>query len=128
MPSRFYSIAPLVPSFSVDSAIQFYCDKLGFRLLHRDGEPAKFASIERDGVQIYLYDTQDKHLAEWSSLRIKVDEIDELYAHCLSQGIVHPNGSLGTRPWGTREFVILDPSAVCITFVQSDQAGAERID
>jgi len=31
---------------------------------------------------------------------------------------VHPNGELGERPWGTREFSIVDPSGVCIALVE----------
>jgi hypothetical protein len=27
---------------------------------------------------------------------------------------------LGTRPWGTREFSIIDPSGVCIAFVEQE--------
>ena len=45
---------------------------LGFTLLYRDADPAKLAVIARDGVEMNLFDSQDKHLAEWTSLRIKV--------------------------------------------------------
>jgi hypothetical protein len=36
----------------------------------------------------------------------------------LAAGCTHPNGALGTQPWGTREFSIIDPSGVCIAFVE----------
>jgi hypothetical protein len=29
---------------------------------------------------------------------------------------VHPNGSLQTKPWGTKEFGAIDPNGVCVTF------------
>jgi uncharacterized glyoxalase superfamily protein PhnB len=118
MPSTFHSIAPLVPAADVENGIRFYQDKLGFTLLYRDAEPAKLAVIERDGVQINLFDSQDRHLAEWTSLRIKVDQIDELYAQCEAHGIVHPNGKLSQRPWDVREFGVIDLSGVCLAFYQ----------
>jgi catechol 2,3-dioxygenase-like lactoylglutathione lyase family enzyme len=118
MPSTFRSIAPLVPAADVEQGIRFYRDNLGFMLLYRDAEPARLAVIERDGVQINLFDSQDQHLADWTSLRIKVDGIDELYAQCEAHGIVHPNGRLSPRPWGVREFSIVDLSGVCIAFYE----------
>jgi uncharacterized glyoxalase superfamily protein PhnB len=120
MASTFHSIAPLVPAADVEQGITFYCDKLGFTLLYRDAEPAKLAVIARDGVEMNLFDSQDKHLADWTSLRIKVDQIDELYAQCEAHGIVHPNGKLASRPWGVREFSIIDLSGVCLAFYQPD--------
>ena len=37
-------------------------------------------------------------------------------------GIVHPNGALADKPWGTREFAILDPDGNLLTFSQSTDA------
>jgi uncharacterized glyoxalase superfamily protein PhnB len=71
-------------------------------------------------VTLHLFASQDKHLADWTSLRIEVDCIDALYKRCNESGCVHPNGQLGSRPWGTREFSIIDPSGVCIAFVAPD--------
>lgn len=120
MPSTFHSIAPLVAAAVVEDGIRFYRDKLGFTLLYRDADPANFAVISRDGVEMNLFGSQDKHLAEWTSLRIKVDQIDELYAQCEARGIVHPHGKLSARPWGVHEFSVLDPSGVCIAFYEPD--------
>jgi hypothetical protein len=68
-------------------------------------------------VKLHLFDNQDKHLADCTSLRIAVELIDTLYGRCQENGCVHPNGLLGSRPWGIREFSIIDPSGVCVTFV-----------
>ncbi len=35
-----------------------------------------------------------------------------------AQGVIHPNGPLDTKPWGTKEFGVLDPTGVCITFYE----------
>ena len=36
----------------------------------------------------------------------------------VPQGVIHPNGYLTTKPWGTQEFAILDPAGVCMTFYE----------
>ena len=103
----------------MEEAIAFYRTSLGFDLLYRDGEPAQFAIVGCDGARLQLFAHQDRQLAEWTSLRIEVGGIDALYARCQESGCVHPNGLLGARPWGTREFSIVDPSGVCIALVQT---------
>jgi uncharacterized glyoxalase superfamily protein PhnB len=118
LPFRFLAVSPLIPARDVEEAIAFYRISLGFELDYRDAEPAQFAIVGRDGARLHLFASQDKHLADWTSLRIEVDGIEALYERCQEAGCVHPNGLLGERPWGTREFSVLDPSGVCIAFVQ----------
>lgn len=116
-PIRFLSVSPLIPARDVEEAIRFYRDSLGFDLDYRDAEPAQFAIVGRDGARLHLFASQDKHLADWTSLRIEVDGIEALYARCQVAGCVHPNGALEGKPWGTREFSVVDPSGVCIALV-----------
>jgi uncharacterized glyoxalase superfamily protein PhnB len=121
MPStatNFLNVSPLIAARDVEESIVFYRSVLGFELAYRDAEPAQFAIVGCDGVRLHLFASQDKHLADWTSLRIEVERIDTLYERCQENGCVHPNGSLGSRPWGTREFSIIDPSRVCIAFVE----------
>ena len=118
LPLRFLNISPLIPARDVEEAINFYRNSLGFELDYRDDTPAKFAIVGRDGARLHLFASQDKHLADWTSLRIEVEGIDALYARCREAGCVHPNGLLGERAWGTREFSLVDPSGVCIALVQ----------
>jgi len=120
MPSatRFLSVSPLIPARDVEEGIAFYQRALGFELFYRDTEPAQFAIVGSEGARLHLFASQDKHLADWTSLRIEVDGIDALYGRCGEAGCVHPNGTLGSRPWGTREFSIIDPNGVCIAFVE----------
>nr|WP_314542128.1 VOC family protein [uncultured Massilia sp.] len=118
MSTRFLGVSPLIPARDVEEAIAFYRDSIGFALEYRDAEPAQFAIVGRDAARLHLFASQDKHLADWTSLRIVVDGIDALYERCKQAGCVHPNGELGERPWGAVEFSIVDPSGVCIAFVQ----------
>lgn len=116
--TRFLSVSPMIPARDVEEGISFYRNALNFELAYRDAEPAQFAIVGRDGVKLHLFANQNKELADWTSLRIEVECIDTLYGCCQESGCVHPNGLLGSRPWGTREFSIIDPSGVCIAFVE----------
>jgi uncharacterized glyoxalase superfamily protein PhnB len=50
-------------------------------------------------------------------VRLGVKGIEAMYAEYQKRGgIVHPNGSLQTKPWGTKEFAAIDPNGVCVTF------------
>ncbi len=120
MQATMISISPMIPADGVEAGIALYRDKLGFALAYRDAEPASFATLTRDAIQFHLYDSADRPLAEATSLRIKVAQIDQLHEACAQHGIVHPNGKLETKPWGSREFAIIDPSGVCITFTQPE--------
>ena len=126
MPTRFLGVSPLIPARDVEQAIAFYRDALGFALLYRDADPAQFAIVGHGGAQLHLFASQDQHLADWTSLRIDVDGIDALYERCRAHGCVHPNGLLGARPWGTREFSVIDPTGVCIAFVAQERQQEDR--
>lgn len=116
--THFLSVSSLIPARDVEESIVFYRNALGFELTYRDAEPAQFAILYRNGVKLHLFDNQDKHLAAETSLRLVVEQIDTFYERCQKNGCVHPNGLLGSRPWGPREFSIVDPSDVCIAFVE----------
>jgi uncharacterized glyoxalase superfamily protein PhnB len=121
MPARLLNVVPLIPARDIEESIAFYRDRIGFELVFRDAEPANYAGIRRDEVSLHLYANGDRYLAENASLRIAVDDVDALYADCRAAGCVHPNGALATRPWGSREFSVLDPAGVCIAFVQAGE-------
>jgi uncharacterized glyoxalase superfamily protein PhnB len=44
--------------------------------------------------------------------------IDELFHELDAQGVVHPNAPLQNKPWGSREFGILDEDGNLITFAE----------
>lgn len=136
---KFGSPAPTMPSRDVPSAVDFYNDVLGFETVHAEGG---FALLRRDGTTISLWGSTDEEwrdgfcperpvcsgaicfgaeafIAGTASCSVQVERVDELYAHCNERGIVHPNGHIGSRPWGVREFGILDPDGNLVTFWQS---------
>lgn len=111
------NVTPMLPTGGdVGTAVDFYT-KLGFKVVHRDGDG--LAIVRRDGAEFMLTDFNDKHVADNTALRVRVDDVATLYAEYEQvDGVIHPNGKLQDKPWGTREFAILDPAGVCITFYE----------
>jgi len=113
------NLSPLIPAGSdVDTTLAFYEQKLGFATRYKTGEPTEMAIVKRDAVEIFLCKNADRYVAEQTSFRIHVQHVEQLYAEYQAQGVVHPNGQLATKPWGTQEFAVLDPAGVCITFYE----------
>lgn len=78
------------------------------------------AIVQKDDVQIFLLKKEDKLLATETSLRIGVDRIEQLYEEIKAkeEKLIHPEGKLETKPWGMKEFVVIDPMGVCLTFCE----------
>ncbi|MBE9117365.1 VOC family protein [Lusitaniella coriacea LEGE 07157] len=110
------NISPLIPAGEdVSAAIAFY-EKLGFKMTHKEGDPPHMAIVERDSAVLFLVRNGDKNLANGTSLRIQVTGIEQLYRQM--QEYIAPKGHLETKPWGPKEFVILDLAGVCLTFYE----------
>jgi hypothetical protein len=93
----------------------------GFKETFRDATPPNYAGVNRGNAYLHIAGMTDKGLArtigDQTMVRIAVEGIEILYAEYQKRGgQVHPNGSLQTKPWGTKEFGAIDPNGVCVTF------------
>lgn len=129
------SLVRAIPALPVRSSAQslvFYRDQLGFTVRHAD---AGFVILQRDAVEIHLWEARDEtwqertnllpvvsgaesFIAGTASCRVQVTGVDVLYHEFQRLGIVHPKAPLSDQPWGTREFGILDPDNNLITFFE----------
>ena len=107
--------APVLPAQDVKATVRFYEEKLGFRARHQDDE---YGIVSRDNVEIHFWRCDDRHIAESSSCRLTVEGVDELFERAKEAQIVHPDGDLELKPWGTREFPILDPNGNLVWFLE----------
>ncbi len=121
---------PVLPVRDTRKASAFYQDKLGFHIDHVDDG---YAIVYRDRIQIHLWAATDESwrrradgapvvsgaetfIAGTASCRIHLHEID---AQCIAYrdaGVLHPNGALTDKPYGLREFAVLDLDGNLITF------------
>lgn len=119
MGAKFERGVPVLPAASVDDSIAFYRDKLGFAETFRDATPASYAGMARDGVGFHLASVPAelaRTIGMQTMCRFQVADIDALYEEYKRHEVIHPNGPLQTKPWGTREFGVIDPCGVCLTF------------
>lgn len=111
---RFVSATPVLASLDIERSVAFYVARLGFTRVHV--EQGVYGMVESGQVELHFWACDDRRIAEATSCRIRVRGIEALYGPCREQGIVHPNAALDRKPWGTREFAILDPDGNLVTF------------
>lgn len=106
---------PLLPVANIRRSIEFYVDKLDFKMGFNAGE---YGGVRRDAIEVHFWRTDDPNLPKHTSCRIEVTEIRQLYSHCRELGVVDPAGAIAAQTWGTTEFVVLDPDGNKLTFVE----------
>jgi catechol 2,3-dioxygenase-like lactoylglutathione lyase family enzyme len=112
---KFTAVVPVIPVTSTPEAIAFYRDKLGFELAFEAGPD--YAGVARLGVELHLDGVVNAAAGE-VSVRITTAGVETLYAELEPQGVIHPEEPLETKPWGLRQFSIVDLDGNRLTFAQ----------
>ncbi|KXK40192.1 MAG: bleomycin resistance protein [Bacteroidetes bacterium OLB9] len=112
------NINPKLPMRDKNATKDFYLTKLGFIEL---GDYGDYLLIKKDGIEIHFFEFKDLDPKEnYGQVYIRTNDIDNLYQSFLDNKIdIHPNGKLQTKPWGQKEFSVLDPDSNLLTFGQS---------
>lgn len=105
---------PVLASLNIERTVAFYKNILGFDKLGYKDE--NYAVIGRDKVEIHFWKCNDRIHPENTSCYVFVKDIDTLYIAMKKAGVVHPNGTLEDKPYGIREFAILDRDGNLIKF------------
>lgn len=113
-------INPKLPMRDKIVTREFYTNRLGFTEFGSadfDG----YLMMEKDKIQIHFFEFKELDPQEnYGQVYIRTDNIDEFYKSLLEkQTEIHPNGKLEIKPWGQKEFSILDPDSNLLTFGQS---------
>ncbi len=114
------SASPVLASLDIERTVSFYCSRLGFTRVY--AESGVWGIVSRDAVQIHFWPCSNRGIAENTSCRVYVAGIDDLFNELQSEGVIHPNAPLETKPWGSREFGILDPDGNLVTFAERGHA------
>jgi len=109
---------PVLPAANTAESLKWWTDTCGFKETFRDATPPNYAGINRGEAYLHIAGMSDKELArkvgDQTMVRIAVQGIEAMYAEYQKRGgKVHPNGTLQTKPWGTKEFGAIDPNGVC---------------
>lgn len=113
------AIHPKLPMRDKAATYRFYVDQLGFRAI--GGDYPDYLMIEKDQIQLHFFafPTLDPY-ENYGQVYIRTDAIDDWYQWALHGHLLIPEaGQLDTKPWGQREFSLLDPDHNLLTFGQA---------
>lgn len=100
----------------LDALLGFYLS-IGFELERRSGD---FAVVHWRGNRLFLAQNIDAPVRDecWTSIRIIVEDADSLWrqANQLQLRIGSP---IADRPYGLRDFVLVDPAGFGLRFAQA---------
>lgn len=113
-------IHPKLPMRSKSKTRDYYLNQLGFAK-YGSADYDGYLMVEKDNIQIHFFEFKDLNPNEnYGQVYIRTDDIDTLYQILLDRGVaIHPNGKLEVKPWGQKEFALLDPDNNLLTFGQS---------
>jgi len=110
---RLETAIPVLPVSDVPKAIAFYRERLGFEPRFEYGP---YAGVARGPIELHLDGSTPG--AEPVTCRVALRGVDELYAELSAQGVIHPKEPLETKPFGMRQFSVLDQDKNRFTFAQ----------
>ena len=113
-------INPKLPMRDKAATRDFYINTLDFQE-YGDADYNDYLMLQKDRIQIHFF--LFKELApkvNYGQVYIRTDNIEKLYQSFLDKDAeIHPAGHLKTKPWGHKEFAMLDPDNNLLTFGES---------
>ncbi|MDP3680694.1 MAG: VOC family protein [Flavobacterium sp.] len=113
-------INPKLPMRNKAIMRDYYLNELGFEE-YGSADFDGYLMVQKDSIQIHFFEFKELDPKEnYGQVYIRTDDIDKLYQSLLDKKtIIHPNGPLEIKPWGQKEFSLLDPDNNLLTFGQS---------
>ena len=111
-------VNPKLPMRNKSATRHFYINQLGFEEI---GDYEGYLMVQKDHIEIHFFEFKELDPKEnYGQIYLRTNDIERLYASLLDNKIeIHPNGPLQTKPWGQKEFALLDPDSNLLTFGQS---------
>ena len=146
---RLVRTIPALPVKNIETATEFYREKFGFSVFHKEDG---FAIVKRDEIEVHLWAANDEgwkrrsnlsddivhsgaesFIAGTASCRIEVKGIDDLFAEYRASGVLYDivlgrhgrDPEVTTEPWGVRDFDTLDLEHNLLTFFEVLDANHE---
>ncbi|GAB5554561.1 MAG: hypothetical protein Sapg2KO_41520 [Saprospiraceae bacterium] len=112
------NIHPKLPMRDQSITRQYYVNQLGFQQI---GEYEGYLMVRKEEIEIHFFEFKALNPKEnYGQIYIRTDDIEGLYQSLLDQKVpIHPNGALESKPWGQKEFALLDPDSNLLTFGQN---------
>ena len=112
------AIHPKLPMRNKEATKDYYVNQLGFTVL---GDYGDYLMVKKEGIEIHFFEFKRLDPKKnYGQVYIRTNNIAELYQELLERKVpIHPNAPLETKPWGQREFSLLDPDNNLLTFGQA---------
>jgi len=112
-------INPKLPMRNKAITRDFYINKLDFREFG-NADYEGYLMVQKDSIQIHFFEFKELDPKEnYGQVYIRTDNIEELYQAMRDNKLsIHPAGHLQIKPWGQKEFSMLDPDNNLLTFGQ----------
>jgi len=113
-------IHPKLPMRNKAVTKSFYIEKLGFQQFG-SADYDGYLMVQKDNIQIHFFEFIELDPKEnYGQVYIRTNNIETLYQSLLDDNVkIHEAGPLQTKPWGQKEFSLLDPDNNLLTFGQS---------
>lgn len=113
-------INPKLPMRNKNVTRDFYLNKLGFTIFG-SADYDDYLMLAKDRIQIHFFRFKELDPKEnYGQVYIRTENIDKFYQSLLDKKTsIHPNGPLEVKPWGQKEFSVLDPDNNLLTFGQA---------
>ena len=113
-------IHPKLPMRDKIVTEDYYVNQLGFQnigITDYDG----YLMLKKDEVEIHFFEFKELDIKEnYGQIYLRTNNVEEFYEDLLNQNVpIHPNAPLQIKPWGQKEFSLLDPDCNLLTFGQS---------
>ncbi len=105
---------PILSVTDLSEALDYYERVLGFQVGWKWGEPPHLASVCRDRVEVNLSQSSEA-TAGVSKVYFQMAGVDAYYNHVTMAG-AKAAVPLADRPYGVRDFKIIDPSGNELSF------------
>ncbi len=114
------AVNPKLPMRDKRATREYYLSQLGFEDAGSEDYDG-YLMVRKDDIELHFFEFKGLNPKEnYGQVYLRTNDIDGLYQSFLEKKVtIHPNGPLETKPWGQREFALLDPHHNLLTFGQS---------
>lgn len=111
------AIVPKLPMRNKAATKAYYINQLGFTDIGTTDYNG-YLLLQKEGVEIHFFEFTELDPAEnYGQVYVRTTNLEELYNELLNKQVgIHPAGHLHTKPWGQKEFSLLDPDNNLLTF------------
>lgn len=111
------TIIPKLPMRDKVLTREYYVNQLGFTVV---GDYDNYLILVKDSLEIHFFEYKELDPKEnYGQIYIRTSDIEGLYQSFIDKKVsIHPNGNLDVKPWGQKEFSLLDPDNNLITIGQ----------